>query len=57
MTNEVLVQKILELLDDEDRRKRMSEFGRKRIVEELSWEHTSQALLKGYDEYFRSRGK
>lgn len=50
-----MAKKIVELLDDEDRRKRMSEFGRKRIVEELSWEHTSKALLKGYDEYFSAR--
>ncbi len=51
-----LAEKISSLLDDEERRKEMSRIGRERITTKLSWEHTSQALLKAYDDYFRSRG-
>lgn len=52
-----LGDKIAALLDDPRRRKEMGEFGRSRVLNELSWEHTSKALLEGYDRYFRSRGK
>ncbi len=48
--------KIVQLLDDEALRKRMSAFGRDRIVSQLSWEHTSKALLEAYDRYFTRRG-
>ncbi len=51
-----LAAKIVELLDDEPRRKAMGEFGRRRVIEELSWEHTSKALLEAYDRYFTGRG-
>ena len=51
-----LADKIVELLDDEPRRKAMGEYGRRRVIEELSWEHTSKALLEAYDRYFKSRG-
>ena len=51
-----LAAKIVELLDDEPRRKAMGEFGRRRVIEELSWEHTSKALLEADDRYFTSRG-
>jgi len=54
---EDMANKILELLNDEDRRKKMGEYGRKRIVEELSWDHTSSVLLEAYDQYFKSKGK
>lgn len=51
-----LADKILLLLDDADMRKRMGEYGRNRILNELSWDHTSKALLEAYDRYFTSRG-
>lgn len=51
-----MANKIMELLDNPEKRKEMSEFGRKRIVNELSWEHTSKALLEGYDRYFKGKG-
>ena len=51
-----MAKKIIELLEDPDKRKRMSEYGRSRIINELSWEHTSKALLEGYDRYFKKRG-
>ena len=50
-----MAKKIVELLDDEEKRKEMSSFGRKRVVEELSWEHTSKALLEGYRAFFENR--
>lgn len=48
--------KILELLDNPEMRRKMSEYGRGRIINELSWEHTSKVLLNGYDRYFKNRG-
>lgn len=50
--SEDMAKKIVSLLDDEEKRKEMSAIGRKRIVEELSWEHTSKVLLKGYQMFF-----
>lgn len=47
-----LAKKIIELLNDPEKRKRMGEYGRNRIVNELSWEHTSKALLEGYEKFF-----
>ncbi len=44
--------KIQELLADPERRKKMGEYGRARVVNELSWEHTSKALLEGYEKFF-----
>jgi len=41
-------RKIVELLDDPDRRERMGEFGRRRVVEELSWDHEAPKLLAAY---------
>lgn len=51
-----MADKIIQLLDNPAKRKEMSEYGRRRIVNELSWEHTSRALLEGYDNYFKQRG-
>lgn len=48
-----MAKKIVELLDNPQKRQEMSVYGRKRIVEELSWEHTSKALLAGYEAYFK----
>lgn len=51
-----MAEKIESLLDDPQRRAEMGRFGRDRILNELSWDHTSRALLKAYDDYFRRRG-
>ncbi len=51
-----LADKISLLLDDPARRAEMSSIGRDRILNQLSWDHTSRALLSAYDSYFRSRG-
>lgn len=49
-------QKILELLDDPDRRQAMGEFGRNRIVSMLSWDHEQPRLLKAYETLFTLSG-
>ncbi len=50
-----MADKITELLNDPERRKRMGEYGRDRVVNELSWEHTSKALLDGYEKLFTGK--
>jgi glycosyltransferase involved in cell wall biosynthesis len=50
-----MADKIVALLDDPERRQRMGEIGRRRIVEELSWEHEAPKLLAAYDALFSSR--
>ena len=51
-----MAKKIIKLLENPEKRKRMSEFGYYRVVYVLSWEHTSKTLLEGYDRYFKRRG-
>lgn len=41
-------RKILELLADAPRRKSMGEFGRRRVLGELSWQHEAPKLLEAY---------
>jgi glycosyltransferase involved in cell wall biosynthesis len=41
--------KIVEMLDDEEKRKTMGAFGRKRVIEELEWHHEVPKLLAAYD--------
>lgn len=50
-----LALKIVELLDNPEKRARMSAVGRDRIINRLSWEHTSRTLLQAYDRYFEER--
>lgn len=47
-----LAQKIVELLDDPERRRRMSEYGRSRVETELAWEYEVPKLLLAYDKLF-----
>jgi len=47
--------KILELLDQPERRAAMGEFGRRRVVEELAWEHEKPKLLLAYQAALDSR--
>jgi len=44
--------KILELLDDPDARRKMGEFGHNRVVTELAWEYEAPKLLSAYDSLF-----
>jgi glycosyltransferase involved in cell wall biosynthesis len=45
-------EKILELLDDPERRRRMGEYGRRRIEHSLAWTHEAPKLLQAYDRLF-----
>lgn len=47
-----MADKIIYLLENPKTRKKMGEFGRNRVINELSWEHTSKALLEGYEKLF-----
>lgn len=44
-----MADKILELLDDPDRRRRMGDFGRQRVTNELEWRYEVPKLLAAYD--------
>jgi glycosyltransferase involved in cell wall biosynthesis len=44
--------KILELLADPEKRARMGEFGRRRVLGELAWPHEAPKLLKAYQVLF-----
>lgn len=45
-------RKILELLDDPERRHTMGVFGQERVAKHLSWEHEIPRLLSAYDAVF-----
>lgn len=47
-----LGDKIVELLDDPERRRQMGEFGRHRVVHELEWRFEAPKLLHAYDAAF-----
>ena len=47
-----LAEKIVELLDDPDRRSAMGAFGRTRVTEELEWRYEAPKLLAAYDTLF-----
>jgi glycosyltransferase involved in cell wall biosynthesis len=44
-----MAARIVELLDDPERRKAMGELGRRRVMEELEWRHEVPKLLAAYD--------
>lgn len=52
-----MADKISYLLDSPELCKTMGEYGRDRVINELSWEHTSQSLLDGYARYFAGEFK
>ena len=47
--------KIIWLIDNPDERKRMGEFGRKRVENELAWEYSVKNLLVAYERAFSKR--
>jgi glycosyltransferase involved in cell wall biosynthesis len=48
-----MAEKILELVDDQELRHKMGQFGRERIKSELAWCHQVPKLLAAYEEVFR----
>jgi glycosyltransferase involved in cell wall biosynthesis len=48
-------KKIVELLDDPERRESMGRIGRQRIESQLGWEHTQKNLLAAYAWLFSGR--
>ena len=47
--------KIIWLVDDPDERRRMGEFGRRRVERELAWEYSVPNLLAAYDRAFSKK--
>jgi glycosyltransferase involved in cell wall biosynthesis len=47
--------KIIWLIDNPEERKRMGEFGRRRVEKELAWEYSVQNLLASYERAFSKR--
>jgi glycosyltransferase involved in cell wall biosynthesis len=45
-------RKIVELLDDEEKRRQMGEFGRRRVLDHLAWPHEAPKLLNAYAKLF-----
>ena len=48
-----MARKIVELLDDPERRSRMGELGRNRVVNELEWQYEAPKLLAAYTDLWR----
>jgi glycosyltransferase involved in cell wall biosynthesis len=53
---EDLAAKIIELLDDPERRETMGDFGRRRVENELEWRHEIPKLLAAYDAVLAEAG-
>ncbi len=49
--------KILELLDDPDKRRRMGELGQQRVINDLAWKHEAPKLLEAYASVFGTVAK
>jgi glycosyltransferase involved in cell wall biosynthesis len=45
--------KIVELIDDPNRRQTMGMYGRQRVRDELSWEHEEPKLIAAYEAVFK----
>lgn len=50
-------RKILWLLDHPEERKRMGEFGQKRVEEHLAWHHSVNNLIAAYERVFEKKGR
>ena len=49
---EDMARKIVELLDDAESCRRMGDYGRNRVINELEWKYEEPKLLAAYDELF-----
>jgi glycosyltransferase involved in cell wall biosynthesis len=53
--NEIdFAEKIVQLMDDPDLRKKMGQFGRDRVINELEWKYEAPKLLSAYDRLFNN---
>jgi glycosyltransferase involved in cell wall biosynthesis len=52
--SEDMARKIVQLLDDPKRRKRMGEYGRNRVEHELEWKYEAPKLLAAYKALFQT---
>jgi len=52
-----LASKIIELLENPDRRRAMGEFGRRRVLEELEWRYEAPKLVAAYDALWAGVGR
>jgi glycosyltransferase involved in cell wall biosynthesis len=50
-------EKILWLLDHSEDRRRMGQFGRKRVEQGLAWEHSVSNLIAAYERVFQKSGR
>ena len=50
-----MARKIVELLDDPERRARMGAFGLRRVHDELAWHYEVPNLIRAYDEVMSER--
>ncbi len=50
-----MARKIVTLLDDEAMRSRMGKFGKRRVEDELAWQHQEPKLLEAYERAFAKR--
>ena len=48
--------KLASLINDAPLRSRMGKFGRKRVLEQLSWDHSVPYLLNAYERVFTKAG-
>lgn len=46
-------QKIIELIQDPEKRRNMGEFGRERVLNQLSWDHEEPKLVQFYEQLFQ----
>ena len=51
---EDMANKIVELLDSPELRKKMGKFGRNRVLNALEWKYEAPKLLKAYEELFKN---
>ncbi|MCW5933761.1 MAG: glycosyltransferase family 4 protein [Fimbriimonadia bacterium] len=54
-TPEAFADVIIDLLDDSEKRRQMSEYGKQRFQDCLAWEHSEDALLTAYDRLFKDQ--
>jgi glycosyltransferase involved in cell wall biosynthesis len=53
---EDFARQVAALMDDPERRRRMGEAGRARVLERLSWAHSEPRLLAAYERIFAEAG-